>query len=119
MDSNPYKSPTATNELPKSHSRLMTFFDIGAMFCAATPFIWLAVLVVIALVVGIGASPEQAPSDETMGMLLLSSVIPWLIGGVYNLVAIIRGRRWPFLGLAINILSFALFVLLFIWGSEQ
>lgn len=44
-------------------------------------------------------------------ILLLSSIFLWVIGGVYNLFGVIRGRRSAYIGIALNIASFLL------WGG--
>jgi hypothetical protein len=116
---NPYESPTAHTEPKKVQSRLWRYLDIAGIIAAATPFIWLAALMVLTFVMAMVLPPEQWMSNETLDMLLLSAAIPWLIGALYNLVAINRGRKLPVIGLVINIASLGLFLLLFIWGSAE
>jgi hypothetical protein len=106
MDTNPYKSPITTNEPPKVRSRLMTCFDIGAIICAAMPIILFASFVGIARLTSL-----NRPSNGICTLLLLSSTFLSLIGCVYNLFGVVRGRGLAYIGIVASIASFLL------WGG--
>jgi hypothetical protein len=102
MDSNPYK-PSAALKCLNSRSRLMTSFEIAAVVCGGLPLVYLVGLVLAAKVVRL-----DALSDLLVSILVVSSaatVFLWLVGGVYNLVGVMRGRHMSVVGTVLNTIS--------------
>jgi|GEM_PF-5065429 hypothetical protein len=107
MDTNPYKAPVSP---PAPRSRLRSFFDITAAICAVSPIVFFATVIVIFI-----TAPSLNPTDLVLNTILSVCGGLWLISGGYNLIGVFRSRRrWPLIGIVLNVLSLLLWGFIFI-----
>jgi hypothetical protein len=113
MNSNPYSSPSGVNERSTVRRRVPILFDVAAILFAAMPLIACTVLIFAAALL----PPEQMPSDVVLGLSFMSSIFPWLVGVVCSLIGAFGRRRLAYVGLAVSVPSFALWLGLVIYGA--
>ena len=107
---NPYKASSPTDELPKPRGRVKRTFDILAVIFAGLPLLHFFLFLFI-------ISPKRlsdiAEKQVFTGIVITAASYAILSGypvsAVYNLIGVIGGRRTAYIGLALNVVTIAIY----------